>query len=447
MGGFKMTCTDYDTLIHRNPVGILQSLIRFDTTNPPGNEVDCIKYIDTLLKTVGFETIILEADTNRPNLVARLKGEGSSSPLLMYGHVDVVSTKNQSWRYDPFEGKISDGYVWGRGTLDMKGAVAMMLSAIIRYKLEGFVPGSDIVLCIVSDEENGGKFGAKYLAENHSDLFKNIEHAIGEIGGFTLHMGNKRFYPISIAEKQICSLKTTIKGPGGHGSLPITGGAMAKLGEMLKKLDSKRLPVHITPPTKMMIEALVKNMSFPTGLVLRQLLNPVLTDKMLNLLGDKGKFFDPILHNTINATMVNGGTKVNVIPGEIAVEFDGRILPGYSSDQFINELNNILGRSVEFEITSNISGPQDVNMGLFDTLSQILREGDTEAIPIPFVLSGVTDARYFSKLGIQTYGFTPMILPKDIDFSSLIHGANERIPIEGLEFGANAIYELIKRYR
>lgn len=441
-----MTCTDYDTLIHKDPVSVLQNLIRFNTTNPPGNEVECIKYINTLLKTVGFETIILEADTNRPNLVARLKGEGSSSPLLMYGHVDVVSTKNQSWKYDPFDGRISDGYIWGRGTLDMKGAVAMMLSAIIRSKLEGLVPSSDVIICIVSDEENGGKFGAKYLVENHRDLFKNIEYAIGEIGGFTLHMGNKKFYPISIAEKQICTLKTIIKGPGGHGSLPVRGGTMAKLGEILKKLDSKRLPVHITPPTKMMIEALAKNMSFPTSLVLRQLLNPLMTDTILNLPGDKGKFFDPILHNTINATIVHGGNKVNVIPGEITIEFDGRILPGYTSEQFINELNNILGRKVEFQIISNISGPEKVNMGLFDILSQILRDGDTEAIPIPFVLSGVTDARYFSKLGIQTYGFTPMVLPRDIDFSSLIHGANERIPVEGLKFGANSIFELIKRY-
>ena len=425
---------------------LLQKLIRFNTTNPPGNEAECIMYIHGLLKEAGIDSLILGDKGERLNLIARLEGNGSKPPLLMYGHVDVVTAADQVWQHPPFEGVIEDGYVWGRGALDMKGAVAMMISAVLRAKSEGFILSGDIVLCIVCDEENDGIYGAKYIVDNYPDLFKNIKYAIGEIGGFTMPIGGKRFYPIMVAEKQRCAIRATVKGQGGHGSMPVKDGAMAKLGELLARLNRSRLPVHITSSAKMMLQALSSNLGFPTNIVLKSLLNPVLTDKVLDLLGDKGRIFDPVLHNTVNATIVRGGEKINVIPGEIRLDFDGRILPGFAPEDIMDELSKLIGRDIELQILSYDRGPDRIDMGMFEILGSILRAGDREAIPIPFIVSGVTDARFFSKLGIQTYGFTPMILKNDIDFSRLIHSADERIPVEALSFGAESIYKLIVGY-
>ena len=431
--------------IHQNPVELLQNLIRFDTTNPPGNEEKCIRYINNLLNEAGFETTLLARVSERPNLISRLKGHGNAPPLLLYGHVDVVTTANQTWKHPPFEGKIVDGYVWGRGALDMKGGVAMMLAAFLRAKAENLTLPGDVVLAIVVDEEALGDYGAKYLVENHAALFEGIRYALGEFGGFSLHIGNQRFYPIMVAEKQACWMKATVRGPGGHGSLPLRGGAMAKLGNLLQQLDQHSLPVHITPVARQMIGTMASALPFPSNLVLRQLLNPRLTDTVLKLLGTKGQVFDPLLHNTVNATVVNGGEKINVIPNEIAIELDGRLLPGYSPNDIMAELHQIVGE-VEIELIRHDSGPAEPDMGLFDTLADILREVDPSGIPVPLMLPAATDSRLFSRLGIQTYGFLPMTLPEEMNFSQLIHSADERIPVEALNFGTNAIYKILQRF-
>jgi acetylornithine deacetylase/succinyl-diaminopimelate desuccinylase-like protein len=328
----------------------------------------------------------------------------------------------------------------------MKGAVVMMICAMIRMKEENIEPAGDIVLAILADEEVEGAFGGKYVVDNYPELFKNVQYAIGEIGGFTMHLSGKKFYPIMIAEKQRCSLKTIIKGPGGHGSMPMYDGAMAKLGYVLSVLNRKKLPVHITEPSKMMIKALAENMPFPAGTMLSKLLDKKLTNKVLKIMGSSGRLFDPILHNTVNATIVRGGDRINVIPSEIELEFDGRLLPGFKKDDMIQELKQLLSSEYEFEVTYYCEGPQKVNMGLFNHLSDIIKDGDREAVPMPFVISGVTDARFFAKLGIQTYGFTPMVLPEDIDFSKIIHSENERIPVKALEFGVESIYKLLKTF-
>jgi len=192
------------SFFYQHPAELLRRLIQFDTTNPPGNEAACIAFINGLLTDAGVETTILGKTPDRPNLMARLPGQGSAAPLLLYGHVDVVTTENQQWQQPPFEGKVTDGFVWGRGALDMKGGVAMMLAAFLRAKSEHLKLHGDVILAIVSDEEAGGVYGTKYLVENHADLFDGIRYAIGEFGGFTFYVGKRRFYPVMIAEKQIC---------------------------------------------------------------------------------------------------------------------------------------------------------------------------------------------------------------------------------------------------
>jgi acetylornithine deacetylase/succinyl-diaminopimelate desuccinylase-like protein len=432
--------------LYERPVELLQDLIRFDTTNPPGNEAPCISYINDVLTTAGFETTILARDEARPNLVTRLPGQGQAPPLLMYGHVDVVTTAGQEWSHPPFDGTVADGYVWGRGTLDMKGAVAMMMAALMRAQALGLVPAGDVVLAIVSDEEAGGEYGARYLVENHAELFDGIRYAIGEAGGFSFHIGGSTIYPIMVAEKQMCWMKATVRGEGGHGSMPVHGQAMARLARLLQTLDRRRLPVHVTEPTRQMIEAIASVLPSAQRLLLRQILNPALTNAILDLMGPLGKVLDPLLHNTVSPTVLQGSTKVNVIPAKVTVELDGRLLPGHSVDEMITELHALLGDEVELAVVRHEPGPAEPDMGLFDTLAGILREADPGSTPGPLVLAGVTDARHFSRLGIHTYGFTPMKIPPDLGFWRLAHGADERIPVDSLAFGTEAIYKLLQRF-
>ncbi|HEY3343238.1 MAG TPA: M20/M25/M40 family metallo-hydrolase, partial [Anaerolineae bacterium] len=287
--------------------------------------------------------------------------------------------------------------------------------------------------------------GAKFLVENHADLFKDIRYALGEFGGFTLHLANRSLYPIAVAEKQICTLRATLRGPGGHGSMPIRGGAMIKLARLLEKLEGLRLPVQITPAARLMLGAIADKLPAPKNFAISQLLNPAFTDGALDMLGEGGYIFEPLLRNTVSPTIVHGGDKVNVIPSEITLSLDGRLLPGFTPADLKTELNQVTGGDVEFEVERYEVGPAEPDMGWFDTLGSILREADPQGEPVPYMLSGVTDGRFFSRLGIQTYGFLPMQLSSGFDFTRTIHAADERIPVEALGFGANAIYNALLR--
>lgn len=438
-----MAISDMATLYQR-PAELLQQLIRFDTTNPPGNEADCVAFIDGLLRQAGISTTLLARTPQRPNLIARLPGQGRAQPLLLYGHVDVVTTENQPWSKPPFEGVIQDGFIWGRGALDMKGGVAMMLAAFLRAKSENMYLPGEVVLAILSDEEHGGDFGAKFLVEEHPEQFQGIRYALGEFGGFSMTIGGKRFYPIQIAEKQMCLMRAIVHGQGGHGSLPVRGQAMAKLACLLHNLDRKRLPLHVTPAVRLMVESLGAALGGVQGFVVKQLLNPMLSDRLLAQMGDNSRLFDPLLHNTVSPTVLRASEKFNVIPSEVSVGLDGRLLPGYTPDDMLAELGVIVGAEVEFELIRHDPGPADPDMGLFDTLAGILRQADPQGIPLPYVLSAITDARFFSKLGIQTYGFLPMQLPENFNFSQTIHTADERIPVEAVQFGSQAILSALQ---
>ncbi len=434
------------TTIYQHPVELLQNLLRFDTTNPPGNEGACIAYIDGLLRSLGIETLLLEKAPRRPNLIARLRGAGNARPLLLQGHVDVVTTADQAWTHSPFAGEIVDGFLWGRGTLDMKGGLTMLLAAFMRAKVENLPLPGDVILCVLSDEEADSDYGAKFLVNEHPELFANVRYALGEFGGFTFSIGGKRFYPIMVAEKQVCSIKATIRGPAGHGSMPIRGGTAAKLARMLHTLDRHRLPVHVTPIAHQMFNSLADELSFPVAPLLRQLLNPTLTNRVLDVMGARGRVFDPLLHHTVSPTIIRGGDKINVIPSVITVELDGRLLPGYAPEDILAELQALVGNEVEFEVTRYDPGPKMQDMGLFNTLAGILREADPSGFPGPLLLTGVTDGRFFAHLGIQTYGFLPMQLPDDFNFTQTIHAADERIPVAALTFGMDAVYAALQRF-
>lgn len=426
-----------------NPVELLQTLIRFDTTNPPGNEAACVNYINDLLQSAGIETQIIARDPNRPNLIARLPGENHVPPLMLYGHVDVVTTENQDWDHPPFSGDILDGYVWGRGALDMKGGITMLLTAFLRAKVENL--SLPLMLVILSDEEVGSAYGAKFLVEEHTDLFKGIRHAIGEFGGFTQYIGDKCFYPIGVAEKQGCSLRAIVRGKSGHGALPLRGGAAAKLGHLLITLDQNRLPVHVTPVVRQMIEEMATALAESERQMMLDLLDPAKTDAILDQMGERGRRFDALLHNTVNATIIHGGSKINVIPGEITVDLDGRLVPGFKPEDMIAELHALIGEDIELQVLQYDPGQTEIDMSLFETLAGVIKAVDPTGIPTPLVLSGVTDGRFFARLGIQTYGFLPMTLPDEMNFTGLIHAANERIPVDALHFGVDTLYRALQK--
>jgi acetylornithine deacetylase/succinyl-diaminopimelate desuccinylase-like protein len=426
-------------------VELLRQLIRFDTTNPPGNEAECVEFLRRLLDDAGVETEVYAREPGRSNLVARLAGKGGGRPLLLQGHVDVVTTAGQRWRHPPFDGELVDGYVWGRGAVDMKGGVAMLVSAFLRAARGEIEPGGDLVLVVLSDEEAGGNLGAKFLVEEHAHLFDGIEYALSEFGGFTLHLGGRRFYPIQVAEKQICWLKATIRGSGGHGAMINRGGTMSRLAKFLRDLDRKPLPVHVTPVAREMLERIAAEVSQPQRGVLLSLLKPRLTDRVLPLLGAGRRTTEPLLRNTVTATIVRAGEKINVVPAEIEVELDGRALPGFGPDALIAELQGVVGPDVELELIRHDPGPPEPDLALFDTLAGVIRELDPGGVPVPLLQIGVTDARFFSRLGIQTYGFLPMRLPEDVDFLGLIHAADERVPTDAIDFGVEAISRALQR--
>jgi acetylornithine deacetylase/succinyl-diaminopimelate desuccinylase-like protein len=425
---------------------LLRELLRFDTTNPPGNEAACIGFLREQLESIGVATQTYAKDPARPNLVARLEGDGRAPPLLLQGHVDVVTTAGQQWSYPPFEGALADDAIWGRGALDMKAGVAMLVTAFLRARAEGLRPPGDLVLCMLADEEAGGNLGAKFLVEEHPELFEGVRYALGEFGGFSQGVGGRRFYPIQVAEKQICWLAATVRGPGGHGALVHRGGTVARLGRLLRDLDRTPLPVHVTPVVRQMLETMAAALPRPQATVLRSVLKPRFTAAALRLMGDQAGLLEPALRNTVNATIVRGGEKINVVPSEIQVELDGRGLPGYGPEALMAEVREVIGDDVELELVRHDPGPAQPDLGLFETLAGVLRELDPEGIPVPLLQIGVTDGRFFSRLGIQTYGFLPMRLPEDFGFARLIHAADERIPVDALEFGAEAVWRAIQRF-
>ena len=427
-------------------VRLLQDLIRFDTTNPPGHERACVLFIKKRLEAAGIPCRIFASHPDRPNLLARVRGRssGGKRPLLLYGHVDVVPTAGQKWKHPAFAGKLIQGEVWGRGALDMKSGVAMYLDTILRAAREPLA--GDLLLLVLSDEEAGGEAGAAFMAEQHAGALRGVRHALGEIGGWTQHMAGKRMYPIMLAEKQSCHVRATVHGPGGHASLRHTGGAMAKTASVLATLDRRRLPVHITPAARLMVRALANALGGLKGLAVRQLLSPALTDRILDRMGTEGRILDAVLHNTATATVIRGGTKVNVVPSEISIMLDCRVLPGFGPKHLLRELSTLLGPDVKFAVERWIPGGAKTDASQYDMLARVLREHDPGCHPYPILVPACTDGRHLARIGIQTYGFTPLRLPRRFDRYSLIHAADERVPAAAVEWGTRVLWDAVRQY-
>lgn len=427
-------------------VSLAQKLIQFDTTNGEKPERECIEFIKGLLDDAGLETSLVSRDEQRPNLIAKYPSSNpdpSIPPFVMYGHVDVVPVADQEWEKDPFAGIIEDGYLWGRGAIDMKGEHGMMLDALLNIVAEKKEFPFDIIYMAVSDEEGMSDYGMKYLVENHPEIFERMKYAMGEIGGFSLKIMGKKLYPIQIGEKQVAEIKITAKGEGGHASMKHSGTAMERLAEAIAKLSKNRLPVRIAPSVRYMLEEMSKSFGGVIGMGIKLLLKPALTDKLLDLLGTAGNLFDPLMHNSLNVTVVGGGSAVNVIPSSVWCKCDLRMVPECTMDEAISDIKALIGDDFEIEVLNYDEGMAGVDLKLYESMAAAIKKADPSGYPVPFVLQAVTDARFMARARVQSYGFTPMNLPEDYDFTDLSHNANERVPIDALTFGAKVIYDYI----
>ncbi len=327
-----MTYTPADpavsTLRDANPVALLQQLLRFDTSNPPGNEARCISFIEELLRGAGLQTRLIESAPGRPNLIARLEGRGVSPALLLHGHVDVVPAPEPNWQHPPFAGDIVDGFVWGRGALDMKGGVAMLLAAVLMAAGDTVKPPGDVLVAMVVDEECGSDHGAAFLVDRHRELLKGVRYGIGEFGGFSLPAGrNRRVYPVQVAEKQLCWMRATIRGEGGHGALGQADGAITGLLRALRGVQRGRLPVRMTPLVRIMFNQLACELPWARRMLTRGMLQAH-AEALMSRLGAIPETFEPMLRNTVSVTGICAGGQGNVIPGSVTLDLDCRMVPG-----------------------------------------------------------------------------------------------------------------------
>ncbi|HKN52374.1 MAG TPA: M20/M25/M40 family metallo-hydrolase [Amycolatopsis sp.] len=418
-------------------VSVCADLLRFDTTNHGAGdsegEREAAEYVAAFLDDVGVSSKILEPAPRRSNVVARIPGTDPDLPaLLVQGHLDVVPADASDWSVPPFAGEIRDGCLWGRGAVDMKDFVAMVLAAVA----DGVRPRRDIVLAFVADEEDRGDFGAHWLVAEHPELFEGCAAAISESGGYTYHVpaadGRKvRLYPVGTAERGTAHLLLTARGRAGHGSRPNDENAVTRLVGALHRIAGNRWPVSLTPTVRAFLER--------TGAALGVAVDLSDVDGTVAALGPAGALVVPTVRNSTTPTMLEAGYKVNVIPSTASAQVDVRVLPG-TEEALLAEIDGLLGEGVTREFVAHQPPVQaPVDSVWFDAMAAALRAEDPEAVVVPYCMGGGTDAKAFAQLGIDCYGFAPLWLPEGFPYRAMAHGVDERVPVDGLRFGARVV--------
>jgi acetylornithine deacetylase/succinyl-diaminopimelate desuccinylase-like protein len=405
-------------------VAIRTTLVRFDTTNygdgKSNGEREAAEWVAGQLQDAGYLPAVIEAEPGRASTVVRIAGRDRAAPaLLVHGHLDVVPAAPEDWSVDPFAGEVRAGAVWGRGALDMKATDAAMLAVALGWARAGYVPPRDVVLAFVADEEDSGQFGAGYLVREHAGLFAGVTSAIGESGGYSVHLPDgRRLYPIACAERGTARIKLTARGTAGHGSRPNPANAVTALARAVARLADHRWPRHVIPAVQALLDGLGA------------------TPSDLLTLGDAGRLLEATLSNTLNATMLHAGYKVNVVPSEAVAWLDGRVLPG-TAGEFFGTLDRLVEPGVTCEVTTYappVETPHDTQE--FAAMAAAVRAHDPDALVLPCCAGGGTDAKAFSTLGISCYGFAPARWPAGFAPWNYVHGVDERVPIESLVFGA-----------
>ncbi len=423
-----METPDYDPAAE--VVDLCRDLIRMDTSNygdqeGPG-ERKAAEYVASLLDEVGIASEIYESEPGRASVIARW-GDGPD-PLLLHGHLDVVPADAADWQVDPFSGEIQDGYVWGRGAVDMKDFDAMLLSCVRARARAGAQPTRPMVLCFTADEEAGGHKGAEHLIEHHRDQLEDCTEAVGEVGGFSVTVRGRRVYLIEAAEKGMAWMRLTARGRAGHGSMINTDNAITDLAGAVARIGSYEWPVRLTPTMKVLLASV--------GELAGTEATPENAEALVDEFGGAARMLGAVIRNTANPTMLSGGYKVNVIPTEATAHVDGRFLPGFE-DEFFDTLAALCGERIDIEYVSHQQPWETPYDGhLVDAMTRSVLAEDTEGIVAPYLMSAGTDAKHFRKLGMRSYGFAPLRLPADLDFTALFHGVDERVPVDALEFGA-----------
>ena len=418
-------------------VELCRDLIRIDTSNygdhsGPG-ERGAAEYVAARLAEVGLEPEIVESHPGRASVVARMAGADPSRPaLLIHGHLDVVPADAADWTHHPFSGEVVDGCVWGRGAVDMKDMDAMTLAVARDRMRSGRKPPRDVVLAFFADEEAGGVYGARHLVDHRPDLFENVTEAIGEVGGFSFTVRDDlRLYLIQTAEKGMHWMRLTVEGTAGHGSMTNDDNAVTELCEAVGRLGRHRFPVRVTKT----VRAFLDELSDALGTEL----DPENMDETLAKLGGIAKLVGATLQNTAAPTMLGAGYKVNVVPGQATAHVDGRFLPGHE-EEFLAELDRVLGPRVRREdVHADKALETGFDGALVNAMQTALTAEDPAARAVPYCLSGGTDAKSLSDLGIRCFGFAPLRLPAELDFAGMFHGVDERVPVDGLTFGVRVL--------
>jgi acetylornithine deacetylase/succinyl-diaminopimelate desuccinylase-like protein len=426
-------------------VDLVRALIRFDTSNTGDlattkGEAECARWVAEQLQEVGYETEYIEAGApGRANVFTRLKGADSSrGALMLHGHLDVVPAEASDWSVHPFSGALSDGYVWGRGAVDMKDMVGMMLAVARSFKRSGTVPPRDLVFAFVSDEEAGGKYGCKWLVDNRPDLFEGVTEAVGEVGGFSLTIprregGERTLYLIETAEKAMKWMRLTARGRAGHGSMVHDNNAVTAVAEATARLGRHQFPVVLTDAVEQFLTAVAEETGYTFDMD-----SPDLEGAIAKL-GPIAKIVGATLRDTANPTMLKAGYKANVIPATAEAVVDCRVLPGRLA-AFEREVDEIIGPDVDREWITDLPAYETTFDGeLLEAMNAAILAADPDARTVPYMLSGGTDAKHFATLGIRCFGFAPLKLPPELDFASLFHGVDERVPVDALTFGAQVL--------
>jgi acetylornithine deacetylase/succinyl-diaminopimelate desuccinylase-like protein len=428
-----------------------QRLLRIDTTNPPGNERAAAEYLAGKLREVGYDVAILEPVPTRANLVARYHGDGRAAPLLLSAHLDVVEADPSKWKQPPFAGVIADGCLWGRGAIDMKNMAAMSVAIMRRLAVDRPRLARDVIFAGVADEEAGCDHGSRFLVDEHPELVR-AEYAIGESGGFSLHLAGTTFYPVQVAEKGLCWVRARFTGEPGHGSMPRRDSAVVRMGEALAALGRARFPIHPSKYVQDFLAAVAARQPLLAQPLVRVATRPELLGRILRLVPDLGtaRSLGALLSNTASPTVVRAGNKTNVIPGVAEVEIDGRTLPGQTDEDFVRELRAVLGPDVELEIIR--SAPPTVTepaaSPLYDLIAREIVQREPEAVVVPYMIPGFTDAKQFTRLGARWYGFSPVKIEKGsgIRFADMFHGHDERVPIAGLRWGVEVLDAVVRGF-
>jgi acetylornithine deacetylase/succinyl-diaminopimelate desuccinylase-like protein len=422
---------------------IARDLIRFDTTNygegRSNGETDAAEYVAAHLSSLGLTPQLFESEPGRVSVIARVEGADQSKPaLVVHGHTDVVPAQPDNWSVDPFEGVIKDGLLWGRGAVDMKNMDAMMLTALGDILNSGARPARDLVIAFFADEEAGGVLGSHYLVDKHPELFDGATEAISEVGGYSITLNGARAYLLQTGEKSLIWGKLIARGTAAHGSHVMKDNAVVKLAEAVAKVGRREWPIRLTETTSQLLKELARILNVDP-----QQVGP---DELALATGTASRFIQASLRTTTNPTVLNAGYKHNVIPDTAEALIDMRALPG-EEDAVLAELADIVGPEIEIVVMHRDVGLETEFAGpLVDAMTATLGVHDPGAPVLPYLLSGGTDNKALSKLGIKGYGFAPLKLPADLDFPAMFHGVDERVPLDALVFGRHVLRDLLLNY-